>query len=396
MTWSLSQRAQKITSSAIRDLLKVTERPEVISFAGGVPTPLSFPVEHMRAASDRVLSLDALSALQYGPTEGFAPLRAWIADNLSQAGTHIDPERVLVTTGSQQGLDLLAKVLLDPDSTALVETPTYLGALQALRLCEPRFETLPCDEDGPLVSGVDPQTLAGARMFYCIPNFQNPTGRRMTLPRRRALLELAKAADFPIIEDDPYGALSYAGDHLPSIFSLAPESVVYLGSFSKVLAPGLRVGYLIAPKALYPKLVQAKQAADLHTPSFTQRVIFEAVKDGFLTEHVPRIRQLYAEQCRVMLDALEREMPSWVRWNRPEGGMFVWMQLPAGNDASQLLARALEHDVAFVPGATFFAEKPQAHTLRLSFATPTPPRLYEGARRLGELIKQHCRSDGVD
>ena len=334
MTWTLSERAQKITSSAIRDLLKVTERPEVISFAGGIPTPLSFPVEHMRAASDRVLSLDALSALQYGPTEGYAPLRAWIADSMSQAGTRIDPERVLITTGSQQGLDLLGKVLLDKQSIALVETPTYLGALQALRLCEPSFQTFPCDEDGPLVQGVDPQQLTAARMFYCIPNFQNPTGRRMTLDRRRGLLELARAAGFPIIEDDPYGALSYAGDAVPSIFSHDPEAVVYLGSFSKVLAPGLRVGYLIAPKALYPKVVQAKQAADLHTPSFTQRVIFEAIKDGFLTQHVPRIRQLYAEQCRVMLDALQREMPSWVRWNQPQGGMFIWMQLPAGNDAA--------------------------------------------------------------
>jgi 2-aminoadipate transaminase len=393
MTWTLSERAQKITSSAIRDLLKVTERPEVISFAGGIPTPLSFPVEHMRAASDRVLSLDALSALQYGPTEGYAPLRAWIAESMSQAGTRIDPERVLVTTGSQQGLDLLGKVLLDKQSIALVETPTYLGALQALRLSEPSFQTFPCDEDGPVVQGVDPQPLTAARMFYCIPNFQNPTGRRMSLERRRGLLELARAATFPIVEDDPYGALSYAGDTLPSIFSLDPEAVVYLCSFSKVLAPGLRVGYMIAPKTLYPKLVQAKQAADLHTPSFTQRVIFEAIKDGFLTEHVPRIRLLYAEQCRVMLDALQREMPSWVRWNRPQGGMFIWMQLPAGNDATQLLARALEHDVAFVPGATFFAEKPQANTLRLSFATPTPERLYEGARRLGELIRQHCHAE---
>lgn len=391
MTWTLSERAQKITSSAIRDLLKVTERPEVISFAGGIPTPLSFPVEHMRAASDRVLSLDALSALQYGPTEGFAPLRAWIADKMSQDGTRIDPERVLITTGSQQGLDLLGKVLLDRQSIALVETPTYLGALQALRLCEPQFQTFPCDEDGPLVQGADPQQLAAARMFYSIPNFQNPTGRRMTLDRRRGLLELARAAGFPIIEDDPYGALSYAGDAVPSIFSLDPEAVVYLGSFSKVLAPGLRVGYLIAPKSLYPKLVQAKQAADLHTPSFTQRVIFEAIRDGFLDGHVPRIRQLYAKQCRVMLEALQREMPEWVRWNRPQGGMFIWMQLPAGNDATPLLARALEHDVAFVPGATFFAEKPQANTLRLSFATPTPERLNEGVRRLANLIRQHCQ-----
>lgn len=393
MTWTISERAQKLTSSAIRDLLKVTERPEVISFAGGVPTPLSFPIEHMREASDRVLSEDAFTALQYGPTEGYAPLRAWIADRLSTHSTRIDPERVLITTGSQQGLDLLGKVLLDKNSSALVETPTYLGALQALKLSEPCFQPVPCDEEGPLLEGLAPQQLTAARMLYCIPNFQNPTGRRMTLARRGALLALAKAASFPIIEDDPYGALCYAGDELPSMFSQDPEAVVYLGSFSKVLAPGLRVGYLVAPKALYPKLVQAKQAADLHTPTFSQRIIYEAVKDGFLDQHIPRIRALYAEQCRVMLDAVQRELPEWVQYNQPQGGMFLWLRLPRGNDATELLTHALKADVAFVPGATFFAQEPQLNTLRLSFATPTPERMYEGARRLGALIRQHCHPD---
>jgi 2-aminoadipate transaminase len=393
MTWTISERAQKLTSSAIRDLLKVTERPEVISFAGGIPTPRSFPVDHMRAACDRVLSQDAHAALQYGPTEGYTPLRVWIADALSKHGTRIDPERVLITTGSQQGLDLLGKVLLDKGSSALVETPTYLGALQALKLSEPHFQPVPCDEEGPVLEGLAPLQLTAARMLYCIPNFQNPTGRRMTFARRCALLALAKAANFPIIEDDPYGALSYAGDEVPSIFSQDPEAVVYLGSFSKVLAPGLRVGYLVAPKALFPKLVQAKQAADLHTPSLNQRVIFEAVQGGFLDQHIPRIRALYAEQCRVMVDALQRELPEWVQYDTPEGGMFIWLRLPAGNDATPLLAHALQANVAFVPGATFFAEQPQTNTLRLSFSTPTPERMYEGARRLGGLIRQHCHPD---
>jgi 2-aminoadipate transaminase len=397
MTYQLSERARKLTSSAIRDLLKVTERPEVISFAGGIPSPLSFPIEHMRAASERVLSQDAVSALQYGPTEGYTPLRAWVAETLRSQGANVDPERVLITTGSQQGLDLLGKILLDKGSTAVVEAPTYLGALQSLSLSEPSYKTLPCDEDGPIVERGMSAQLTAARLLYCIPNFQNPTGRRMTLARRQGLLELAQSAGFPIIEDDPYSALSYAGDEVPSLLSLDSDAVVYLGSFSKVLAPGLRVGYLIAPEALYSKLVQAKQAADLHTPSFTQRVIYEAVKDGFLTQHIPRIRALYAEQCRVMLDALQREMPQWVRWNRPQGGMFIWMQLPAGNDATSLLALALQDNVAFVPGATFFAERPEPQTLRLSFATTTPERMYEGARRLGALIRQHCHpEDRVD
>ena len=393
MAWTLSERAQKLTSSAIRDLLKVTERPEVISFAGGVPTPRRFPIEHMRAASERVLSHDAHAALQYGPTEGYTPLRAWIAETLSKRGARVDPERVLVTTGSQQGLDLLAKVLLDRGSRALVETPTYLGALQALKLAEPHFQSVPCDEAGPLLDELAALQLTAARLFYCIPNFQNPTGRRISLARRTTLVQLARAANLPIIEDDPYGALCYAGDELPSLFSLDPEAVVYLGSFSKVLAPGLRVGYLVAPGALHSKLVQAKQAADLHTPSLNQRLVYEAVKDGFLDEHIPRIRALYAEQCRVMLEALRQELPPWVQYNQPEGGMFVWLRLPLGNDASQLLAHALQADLAFVPGATFFAEQPQTNTLRLSFATPPPERLREGARRLGGLIKQHCHPD---
>jgi 2-aminoadipate transaminase len=397
MTYQLSARARKLTSSAIRDLLKVTERPEVISFAGGIPSPQSIPIEHMRAASERVLSQDALSALQYGPTDGYTPLRQWVAQAMRAKGANVDPERVLITTGSQQGLDLLGKVLIDAGSTAVVEAPTYLGALQSLSLSEPSYKTLPCDEDGPIVDEGTAAQLQAARLLYCIPNFQNPTGRRMTLARRHALLELARTVGFPIIEDDPYSALSYAGDDVPSMLSIDPDNVVYLGSFSKVLAPGLRVGYLIAPKALYPKLVQAKQAADLHTPSFTQRLIYEAVKDGFLAQHIPRIRALYAEQCRVMLDALQREMPEWVRWNHPRGGMFIWMQLPAGSDATQLLALALQENVAFVPGATFFAENPEPHTLRLSFATTTPERMYEGAARLGALIKQHCRPrDRVD
>lgn len=393
MIWTLSHRSEKLKSSAIRDLLKVTERPEVISFAGGVPAPSSFPVAHMHAAIERVMAQDAISALQYSSTEGYLPLRQWIAAEHAKRGVGVDPEQVLITSGSQQGLDLLAKVLVDPGSRVLVEAPTYLGALQALSVYEPQFCSVPCDASGPRLGDLRAAELTGARLFYCIPNFQNPTGRRMPLARRRACVELSQATQLPIVEDDPYGALSYVGDELPSLWSLDPNHVVYLGSFSKLLAPGLRVGYMIAPSTLYPKLVQAKQAVDLHTSSFAQRVIFEAVKDGFLNQHIPQLRALYAEQCRVMLDALERELPSWVQFSRPEGGMFVWLQLPVGNDASELLRHALTHDLAFVPGATFFADRPQKHTLRLSFATPCRENICEGARRLGSLVRQHCHSE---
>jgi 2-aminoadipate transaminase len=379
--WTISQRAQKLTSSAIREILKVTERPEVISFAGGLPSPDTFPVERLREHTARVLADAPSAALQYGPTEGYLALREWIA---AQHG--VSPANVLITTGSQQALDLLGKVLIDPGSRVLVETPTYLGALQAFSLSEPTFVSVPSDDDGPIVSELTPALTEGARFMYCLPNFQNPTGRRLPLERRRTLAELAAARGLLVVEDDPYGALSYRGDVLPSLHSMQPEAVVYMGSFSKVLAPGLRVGYLIAPSGLYAKLVQAKQAADLHTPSFTQRIVYETIKDGFLDTHVPSIRRLYGERCQAMLAAMSRHFPAAVQWNRPEGGMFIWVKLPAGLDSSVLLEKAVARNVAFVPGAPFFANAPQPNTMRLSFVTVPPERIERGIAILGELI----------
>lgn len=379
--WTISQRAQKLTSSAIREILKVTERPEVISFAGGLPSPDTFPVERLREHTARVLADAPSAALQYGPTEGYLALREWIA---AQHG--VSPANVLITTGSQQALDLLGKVLIDPGSRVLVETPTYLGALQAFSLSEPTFVSVPSDDDGPIVSELTPALTEGARFMYCLPNFQNPTGRRLPLERRRTLAELAAARGLLVVEDDPYGALSYRGDVLPSLHSMQPEAVVYMGSFSKVLAPGLRVGYLIAPSGLYAKLVQAKQAADLHTPSFTQRIVYETIKDGFLDTQLPSIRRLYGERCQAMLAAMSRHFPAAVQWNRPEGGMFIWVKLPAGVDSSVLLEKAVARNVAFVPGAPFFANVPQPNTMRLSFVTVPPERIERGIAILGALI----------
>jgi 2-aminoadipate transaminase len=380
--WTLSQRAQKLTSSAIREILKVTERPEVISFAGGLPSPDTFPVERLRLHTERVLRDNPTAALQYGPTEGYIALREWIA---ARHGAQVD--NVLVTTGSQQGLDLLGKVLLDAGSRVLVETPTYLGALQAFSLCEPKFDSVPSDASGPIAEEVA-KLARGARFMYCLPNFQNPTGRRIPLERRQALAEIVRQQELLLLEDDPYGALSYAGDALPSLYSMAPDHVVYMGSFSKVLAPGLRIGYLIAPQQLHRKLVQAKQAADLHTPSFTQRIVYESVKDGFLERHIPEIRQLYAARCRAMLDAMERHFPAQARWNRPEGGMFIWVELPRGCDSMALLEKAIAANVAFVPGAPFYANDPQSNTLRLSFVTVSPEKIERGIAVLGNLLRQ--------
>ncbi len=381
----LSARARALQSSAIREILKITERAEVISFAGGLPAPATFPVEAMQAAFAKVLAERGREALQYSATEGYAPLREWVAKRFSRPEAPVVADDVLIVSGSQQGLDLLAKVLVDPGDRVLVETPTYLGALQSFSLFEPRFVALESDADGLLPETMD-ESLRGAKFLYCLPNFQNPTGRLLPLARRQALAAKARELDLLILEDDPYGALSYAGEVPPAIRTLAPERTVYMGSFSKVLAPGLRLGFVIAPAAIRAKLVQAKQATDLHTATLSQQAAYEVVKDGFLDQHIPSIRALYRDQCLAMLDALTRHMPQGVAWNRPQGGMFLWVELPQGLDATAVLARAVEQNVAFVPGAPFYANAPKIETLRLAFVTVPPARIEQGVECLGRVI----------
>ncbi|TDR73317.1 PLP-dependent aminotransferase family protein [Paludibacterium purpuratum] len=383
---TLSRRALQLKSSAIREILKITEQPDVISFAGGLPNPATFPVAQIRDAADRVLVEQGANALQYSPTEGYAPLRAWIAERHSLPGAPVSPEQVLLTTGSQQALDLLGKVLIDPGSRVLVETPTYLGAIQAFGLYEPHFVSVPSDDDGLVPESLDDGLCHGARFLYTLPSFQNPTGRLMPLDRRQALVERAARLGLPLVEDNPYGDLCYDGAPLPTLRELNPHGVVYLGSFSKILAPGLRLGYVIAETALIGKLVQAKQAADLHTPSFTQIVAHQVVKDGYLSQHIPQVCQLYATQCQAMLQALEAHMPAGVHWNRPRGGMFLWLALPEGMRSLDVLQRALAEKVAFVPGEPFYTGAPDPRTLRLSFVTVPPARIEEGVARLGRLL----------
>jgi len=385
LQWQFSQRAQQLQSSVIREILKVTVRPEVISFAGGLPSPATFPVERMRAAYDKVLSQQGKVALQYGPTDGYGPLREWIAQSLSTNGAKIVAEQVLMVSGSQQGLDLLAKVLIDEGSKVLVETPSYLGALQAFSVYRPEFASVPTDDHGLLPDQVA-AVGQGARLLYALPNFQNPTGRTLSVERRIALVETCARLGLPLIEDDPYGALSYRGEPLPKMLSMNPGGVIYMGSFSKVLTPGIRLGYVVAPVPLVRKLEQAKQAADLHTAQLTQMVVHEVVKDGFLTEHIPTIRKLYADQCQVMLDALAEFFPSSATWTKPEGGMFVWVKLPPQIDSMKLLDEAVAQNVAFVPGAPFYANAPEHNTLRLSFVTVPPEKIREGIAKLGKLI----------
>lgn len=392
MNWKLAQRAEKMNPSVIREILKVTEKPGIISFAGGLPSPQTFPIDAMREASERVLRDDGKAALQYAASEGYAPLREWVAQDLLKQGMHVSSDQVLITTGSQQGLDLVAKILIDAGSRILVETPTYLGALQAFTPMEPVAVGVDSDDHGVDADDLRAKVGTGAdkaRFVYLLPNFQNPTGRTMTEERRAAVAQVAVESGLPIIEDNPYGDLWFDAPPAPSLSSRHPEGSVYLGSFSKILAPGLRLGYLVAPPALYPKLLQAKQAADLHTPSFNQRVVAEVLKDGFIERHVPTIRALYKQQCEAMLAALDREMVGLgLSWNRPVGGMFLWVQLPKGLKAIPLLDKAVEKGVAFVPGSAFYAEGADESTLRLSFVTATVDQINTGMSALAAAIRE--------
>ncbi len=383
--WRFSERADQLQSSFIREILKITQQPEIISFAGGLPSPLTFPIDEMKAAFDKVLSENGKVALQYGPTDGYLPLRQWIADSLSTNGAKIVPEQVLMTSGSQQALDLLGKVLIDEGSRVLVETPSYLGALQAFSVYRPEFKSVATDEHGLVPSSLD-AVAKGARLLYALPNFQNPTGRTLSVERRLELVETCARHGLPLIEDDPYGALSYKGDPLPKMVAMNPDGVIYMGSFSKVLTPGIRLGYVVAPLPLVRRLELAKQAADLHTSQLTQMVVHEVIKDGFLGRHIPKIRTLYGDQCQVMLDAMAQHFPAGVEWTKPEGGMFIWVTLPKHIDAMKLLDEAIAQKVAFVPGSPFYANEPETNTLRLSFVTVAPDRIRTGIEILGKLI----------
>ncbi|HET7773729.1 MAG TPA: PLP-dependent aminotransferase family protein [Burkholderiaceae bacterium] len=387
-----SQRAQKITSSIIREILKVTERPEVISFAGGLPSPETFPIEVMKDAFDAVLNTRGKAALQYGPTEGFMPLREWIASDLNAKGARVSAENILLVSGSQQALDLLGKVLINPGQPVLVETPTYLGALQAFNLFEPSYRSVASDDQGLVPDAITPELREGAAFLYALPNFQNPTGRTLHEDRRRALVQKAIDLNLLVIEDDPYGDLRYEGQPQPMLLSIAAEmgceNVVRMGSFSKTLAPGLRLGYIAAPKALMNKLVQAKQATDLHTATISQMAVHHVVSSGFLTEHLPKIRALYKNQCSVMIESLREHLPAGVHFTVPEGGMFLWLTLPEGIDTMKLLDAAVAANVAFVPGAPFYANEITPNTLRLSFVTVPPEKIRAGVKLLAEVIKK--------
>ena len=395
--WHLAERAEAMNPSAIREILKVTERPGILNFAGGLPSPETFPVDAMRDACATVLGKDSAIAkpsLQYASSEGLPELRQWVADEMGKHGATVSPEQVLITTGSQQGLDLIAKVLLDKGCRLLVESPTYLGALQAFTPMQPKAISVASDSGGLSEPALREQLSKAEQMgerprfIYLLPNFQNPTGRTMDETRRQQVIAVCREFGLPIVEDNPYGELWFEQAPPAPLLARWPEGVVYLGSFSKILAPGLRLGYLIAPPALYPKLLQAKQAADLHTPGFNQRVVAEVIKDGFLDQHVPTIRARYHAQRDAILAALDRELAdTGAEWTKPVGGMFVWVRLPEGMNAQALLPKAVDAGMAFVPGAPFYADNADPRTLRLSFVTSTPEQIDRGIALLGQVLR---------
>lgn len=388
-----SQRAINLSGSVIREILKVTERPDVISFAGGLPSPKGFPKEALLNAFTKVLTENPEAALQYGPTEGYRPLREWVAQDFAKRGVKVDTEEVLIVSGSQQALDLLGKLFIDDGAKILVESPSYLGALQSFSVQNPRYETVETDEFGMIPQDITAEKAQDARFIYALPNFQNPTGITMTLERRQELVETCAKYGLPIIEDDPYGELRFEGEHLPSLLALGREAgatVIRMGSFSKVLSPGLRIGFVVAPVEVINKMVQLKQATDLHTQTVSQMAIYEAVKDGFLAEHLPAVRELYRKQCYFMLDALSEHFPESCKWTRPTGGMFIWASVPESIDTAAILPQVVEQcKVAYVPGMPFYTDFNHApkNNLRLSFVTVSEDKIREGISSLGSFIK---------
>jgi 2-aminoadipate transaminase len=402
-----AQRLQWVRSSAIRELLKLTEQPDVISFAGGLPAPELFPVKEFAAAMERVLDQHGPKALQYSTTEGYRPLREYIVRKIAAYGIKADVDNVLITSGAQQALDLIGKLLLNPGDRILTERPTYLGALQSWRAYQAEFVTVDIDDNGLQVDQLAAALATGPKFMYILPNFQNPAGVTLSLERRLDLIDMANAYGVPIIEDDPYGELRYDGEHIPPLVVLDAErfqrgkpfeegNVIYLGTFSKTLAPGLRLGWIVAPRRVVERSTLVKQGMDLHTSTLAQMLAYEVIQNGFLKQHVSEIRRVYKERRDLMLAAMDSHFPDGVYWTKPSGGLFLWVTLPSYITATSLLEKALERKVAFVPGDTFYPNIDQANTFRLNFSNARPEQIQVGIERLGELLAEEIEAEHRD
>lgn len=403
--WSerYAARTQHMQSSAIREILKVTQQPDIISFAGGLPAPDVFPFDQVREATSRVLTQYPQQALQYGTTEGYLPLREMIVRHMQRYGIHCNASNVLITSGSQQALDLIGKVMIDEGDRVIVDEPTYLGALQAWNVYGAQYITVTNDDDGMDPQGLEKAIRAdGAKFIYALPNFQNPTGLTTSRQRRAEIVQLSDHYDIPIVEDDPYGQLRYEGEHEPSLLTLDAQfrgdgevsdacfmtgNVIYLSTFSKTMCPGFRVAWVVAPEDVILRMVQAKQGADLHTSTFAQMVAYETAHGGFLDTHILTIRRVYRERRDLMLALMDELFPSEVTWTRPKGGLFLWVRLPETIDSTALLEKAVEQKVAFVPGGSFFPHGGGNNTFRMNFSNATPEQIEEGIKRLSDVIK---------
>ena len=386
-----SDRMKNIPESFIREILKVSSQPETISFAGGLPNPGFFPADKLAVAAENVLRKDGTAALQYWITEGYLPLRDYIAEWQShRMGTKVNAEDILMLNGSQQGLDLAARLFLNPSSPVLLEGPSYLGAIQAFSAYQPEFHHIKIYEGGP-----DPfsfndmmQTLKPV-LFYCIPNFQNPTGNTYDISHRNQLAAIGRSSKTAWVEDNPYGEIYFEGDRPPDFFSLIPEKTIYLGSFSKIVSPGMRLGWAMGPRQIIKKMAIAKQASDLHSNTLAQRTIYQFLMNNSLEDHLTSIRIFYKSQAEFMIAAMRQHFPKEVTWITPKGGMFIWVTLPFGIDANLLLKKAIAENVLFVPGNNFYVGGMHGgNCLRLNFSNPSKEEIVKGIRILGNLIFQ--------
>lgn len=398
MQWNtfFARRTELTTRSAIRELLKLTIQPEVISFAGGLPAPELFPVERIRQATNTVLTQHGPEALQYSTTEGMPELRSFLAQRLSSETLSVKPENILIVTGSQQALDLIARLFLNEHDRVILENPTYLGMLQTLRPYNLVYLPVTTDDDGMRIEAIPELLRQQPKLMYVVPNYQNPQGTTLVKERRLELIQMLEPYPVPLVEDNPYSELCYSGVIEPSLMELDAQSlgirelngrVIYIGTFSKILSPGLRVGWIAAPLPVIDKLVEAKQSTDLHTSTFVQYIINEVVRDGFLESHIAHLRTTYRERRDIMLAAMENYFPEEVSWSHPAGGLFLMVYMPQYLDAQELLQEAMAYKVAFVPGVDFHVGNTGHNTFRLNFSHESPPMIEEGIKRLGQLLK---------
>jgi 2-aminoadipate transaminase len=391
-----SKNALNMRRSEIRELLKFTRQPDIISFAGGLPGPETFPVKDLEEISCQVLREKGALALQYGPTEGELPFRQEIAKWLNREKAGIKPENILITAGSQQGLDIISRIFLDPKDTILLELPSYIGGLQAFTAYRARMIGVPQDNEGMRMDLLEKELEKLAKkgkkpkFIYVVPDFQNPSGVTMPLERRKRLLELARQYDVPIIEDSPYRDLRYKGETVPAIYSLDNENyVIALSTFSKLLSPGLRLAWIMASTEWMDRMVVAKQSMDLCSPTYTQLIAAEYLRRGLLPRQIENIRKTYGRKLETMLKALERYMPKGIEWSKPEGGLFLWVKLPKKMSANDLFPKAIEKKVAYVVGSAFHCNGKGQNTMRLNFSFSTEQQIDEGIHRLAEMIREN-------